>query len=181
MTLYGIETNIYPKVSTIQNLDTLYLNKKELSFKIWLKDTLKIIQHDGSNQNNEIGVKSRCIRLSEDSLSFEIRIVISKLIKRKDQFPIQTIIGSTLYNLKSEHVILPKSSYEIRIAYIELYDISHTDGVYERNYEYDYVSIIPLNSKMETCYTLMKGNLINVKKERKVLNWISSDWYLNCK
>ncbi len=155
------------------NLDSLSLHKKELMFKAWLKDTISVLQEVGSSKNDEIGLLNSCIKVSEDSLSFEIKSTLSKVIQKKDKFPQTTIIGSTLYNLKSEHVHLPSNSYEFRIAYVERYDVSYVNLVHEKSYEYNYISIIPLHSETETCYTLMKGNLVGIAKKKILSNWIS--------
>lgn len=149
----------------------LYQEKNEILFKKWLKDTVTILQKDSSFKTTEIGIKSRNIIVYEDSLSFEIHYIIKQIINPSTKYSKKSIIGSTIYNLRSEKVILPKIPYKMRIAYTERYDLSFTNLIHEDSYEYNYLSTIPVNSNIETCYTLIKGNLTQTLKQKKVVDW----------
>lgn len=135
--------------------DTL---KEELLFKRWLKDTLLVLKQDKSFKSNDdiITVNSKYLSVYTDSLSFEIRTVIDDTIDFKIKYPIKTWIGGTLYNLESKKVNLPQKPYELKIDVVEMYGLSSSKNlIREKNYEYNYISVRPLDSKYETYYSLI--------------------------
>jgi hypothetical protein len=162
-----------------QNIDTssVYLSNKDLRFKGWLKDTLVSIKRYGLTKRiNKIGVLNRKYKVYSDSLTLEIRTNISAIIKHSRLYQKNTIIGLAIYGLKLNHVKLPDIDYEIRISYLESYDVSyHNDWIYEKTYTYDYLSIRPINSQIETSYYVSKGNVISTENKRKIIHWIPED------
>jgi hypothetical protein len=164
--------------SVLQNQKTDSLNayptKEELIFKRWLKDTLLILKQDKSFKNGSILVNSKYINIESDSLSLEIRTIIDDTIDFKIKYPIKTWIGGTLYNLESERVNLPKKPYELKIDVMEIYGLSSSKNlIYDKSYEYNYISARPLGSKIETYFSIIKGNLIQTLEKES-----SSDWFL---
>ena len=154
-----------------------YPLKEELLFKRWLKDTLLILKQDKSFKSVQIiTVNSKYLSIYSDSLSFEIRTIIDDTINPKIKYPKKTWVGGTLYNLESERVNLPKNPYELKIDVIEMYGLSSSKNlIYEKNYEYNYISVRPLGIKIETYYSLMKGNLIDSLKKESSSDWFSKD------
>jgi hypothetical protein len=159
--------NISEKLS-----NDMYMLNQDIKFKKWCKDTLDILKKDNSYKKTEIGVISRKIILNPDSTFFEIRYRISLKIYPQKKYSINTIVGSVIYNLKWENVILPKTKYELRIEYAEEFGMSGAEHLtYEMWPRYDYISTRPINSNIETCYSIIKGNLIDTKEQVFDPNW----------
>ena len=154
-------------------------NECKRLYKSWLMDTIAVINKN-KGKVFEPGLKNRCIRVYEDSLFSEFRYNISKVIYPNTPFSDNTIIGTALYHLKVEHVNLPQKPFEIRIAYTEFYECSYRFMPYERSYEYSYLSVRPLDSNIETHYSIIKGNLVGTEKKRKTTNWLPQYWDEDC-
>lgn len=158
------------KISNRQLVDT-----DQLKFKSWLKDTCIALNkfHRVPYSNDET---NKSVIISEDSLSLEIRELIHKTISKNDHFSPNSIIGSALSAIKYEKIVLPKTPFIVRIAYSELYEPSSHNLKYEETYEYAFFSITPVGTRKETVYSIIKGNIVGIKKRITTNNWIPKEW-----
>lgn len=149
--------------------------KNELAFKKWLIDTCSILKKNEKVQN-VICQYNKSFIVAEDSLSLELHEIICKTIDKNDYYSKNTIVGAALSAIKDENVKIPKRPFLIRIAYIEFYDASIYNSVYEKSYEYAFLSIIPIGSNTEVVYNLIKGNVVGIKYRKKKDDWIPFEW-----
>jgi len=138
------------------------------NFKKWLRDTIKVIN---DYEENEPGLISKKIEITQDSLIFKVSYKIDKVINNNAIYSSDTFIGTVIDMLKSNGVRLPLN-FEIRIkAEVFSEESSAHQLIHDDWIELPYVSIWQVGKKNETFYTLIKGNLTGIKEELYKKNW----------